>query len=356
MPANALQRASLSPDAAGRHRFAVAPMMDCTDRHYRYLARLISSRALLYTEMLTTGAVIFGDPGKLLGYHPREHPLALQLGGSDPADMARSARVGERRGYDEINMNVGCPSDRVQAGAFGVCLMKQPALVADCVKAMRDAVSLPVTVKHRIGVDDQESMDALKRFVETVAPAGCDTFIVHARKAWLKGLSPRQNREVPPLRYPAVHELKRAFPELTIVVNGGFEDIETARDQLRWVDGVMLGRAAYSNPYLLAGVDELFFGVAPKRRTRMEVLNDYMEYCASQLDRGVPLRRLTRHIVGLFQGCRGARAWRRTLSENAHRPGADLAVIERAAAMVTDDALEPNPRPGVRLRNRRNSD
>jgi len=309
-------------------------MMDCTDRHYRYLARIISRRALLYTEMVTTGAVIFGDGDRLLGFDPAEHPVALQVGGSDPADMVRSARIAEKRGFDEININVGCPSDRVQAGTFGACLMKRPGLVADCVRAMRDAADLPVTVKHRIGVDDHDSFDALKRFVETVSRAGCDTFIVHARKAWLKGLSPKQNREVPPLDYEAVHDIKRSFPELTVVINGGFDDMASARAQLEVVDGVMLGRAAYANPYLLAGVDRDFYGAAGPTPRRAEVLEAYMSYCETQLARGVPLSRLTRHIVGLFQGCRGARAWRRCLSENAHRPGARLEVIENAAARV----------------------
>lgn len=321
-----------------RHRFAVAPMMDCTDRHYRYLARRISRRVLLYTEMLTTGAVIFGDAAKLLGFHPAEHPVALQIGGSDPAAMARSARIAERRGFDEININVGCPSDRVQAGAFGACLMKRPALVADCVRAMRDAVDMPVTVKHRIGVDDQDSVGELKKFVETLADAGCDTFIVHARKAWLKGLSPRQNREVPPLQYPVVHELKRSYPELTIVINGGFQDIESAREQLQWVDGVMLGRAAYANPWVLSDVDALIYGASDAPATRSGVLEEYLDYCASQLREGVPLARLTRPIVGLFQGCRGARAWRRYLSENAHQPGAGLEVVENAASRVAASA------------------
>lgn len=321
-----------------RHRFAVAPMMDCTDRHYRYLARLISRRVLLYTEMLTTGAVIFGDAARLLGFHPAEHPVALQVGGSDPVAMARSARIAESRGFDEINVNVGCPSDRVQAGTFGACLMKRPELVADCVRAMRDAVNLPVTVKHRIGVDDQDSVDELKKFVETVAGAGCDTFIVHARKAWLKGLSPKQNREVPPLQYPVVHEIKRSFPELTIVINGGFEDIDSARRQLQWVDGVMLGRTAYANPWVLADVDAQFYGVSSAPANRSRVLGEYLEYCASQLREGVPLARLTRPLVGLFQGCRGARAWRRYLSENAHRPDAGLDVIENAASRVAASA------------------
>jgi tRNA-dihydrouridine synthase A len=311
-------------------------MMDCTDRHYRYFARLLTRRALLYTEMLTTGAVIFGDAGKLLHYDAAEHPLALQLGGSDPVEMARCARIAARWGYDEVNINVGCPSDRVQAGTFGACLMKTPERVADCVRAMRDAADLPVTVKHRIGVDRQDSPEALKHFIETVAAGGCNTFIIHARKAWLQGLSPKQNREVPPLQYPVVHDVKRAFPDLTIVINGGFDDIETAFDQLPRVDGVMLGRAAYSNPFILAGVDPRFFDTPPERATRTQVLDDYMVYCARQLEAGVPLRRLTRHIVGLFQGCRGARSWRRYLSEHAHQPGAGLEVVERAAALVSD--------------------
>ncbi len=313
-------------------------MMDCTDRHYRYLARLISRRALLYTEMLTTGAVIFGDAEKLLGFHPAEHPVVLQVGGSDPAAMARSARIAESWDYDEININVGCPSGRVQAGAFGACLMKHPELVADCVRAMRDAAALPVTVKHRIGVDEQDSFDALRRFVEVVARAGCDTFIIHARKALLRGLSPKQNRDVPPLNYRVVHDIKRAFPELTVVINGGFEDIESACEQLPGVDGVMLGRAAYANPFLLAGVDGLFYGAAARPVTRLQVLDEYMEYCAAQLRMGVPLTRLTRHIVGLFQGCRGARAWRRCLSEEARGPGAGLEVIEHAVARVAAPA------------------
>ena len=342
MHATATQaRASLH--GATRHRFSVAPMMDCTDRHFRYLARLISRQALLYTEMLTTGAVIFGDTEKLLGYHPAEHAIALQLGGSDPAEMARSARIGERLGYDEININVGCPSDRVQAGAFGACLMKRPQLVAECVKAMRDAVNVPVTVKQRIGVDHQDSAAVLQEFVDTVARAGCDTFIIHARKAWLEGLSPKQNREVPPLRYPVVHELKRAFPELTIVINGGFQDLDRAADQLRWVDGVMIGRTAYADPYVLAGVDHLFFDSDARVPTRMEVLDRYRAYCALQLERGVPLGRLVRHVVGLFQGCRGAKAWRRHLSENAHRAGAGLEVIDGAASHIR----EVDPRQDV---------
>jgi len=321
---------------AARHRFSVAPMMDCTDRHYRYLARLISSRALLYTEMLTSGAVLFGDAHKLLGYQAFERPLVLQLGGSDPAAMAASARIAAQWGYDEVNINVGCPSDRVQSGMFGACLMKQPRRVADCVKAMRDAVDMPVTVKHRIGVDDQDSQQALHEFVAAVAGAGCDAVIIHARKAWLQGLSPRQNRDVPPLDYPAVHGVKRAFPGLTVVINGGLTDLDSAAEQLQYVDGVMLGRQAYANPYLLAGVDRRFFGDTSRPRTRTGILEAYTRYAAIQLEAGVPLHRLTRHVIGLFQGCRGARAWRRYLSEHAHEKHAGLEVMERAAALVTD--------------------
>lgn len=334
MHAVADQSGTEAGHVAVRHRFAVAPMMDCTDRHFRYLVRLISRRALLYTEMLTTGAVIFGDAGKLLGFHPAEHPVVLQVGGSDPRAMARSARIAESRGFDEINVNVGCPSDRVQAGAFGACLMKSPELVADCVRSMRDAARLPVTVKHRIGVDEHDSMDALKRFVEIVARAGCDTFIVHARKAWLRGLSPKQNREVPPLSYTSVYEIKRSFPGLTIVINGGFDDLPSAHTQLQRVDGVMLGRAAFANPWLLSGVDELFYDAPSRASGRSGVLDAYMRYCESELRRGIPLPRLTRPIVGLFQGCRGARAWRRCLSENAHLPGAGIEVIDNAMARV----------------------
>jgi len=315
-------------------------MMDCTDRHYRYLARLLSRRALLYTEMLTAGAVLHGDRERLLGFHPDEHPLVLQVGGSVPAEMARAARTAEQWGYDAVNINVGCPSERVQSGAFGACLMKEPGLVADCVRAMRDAAALPVTVKHRIGVDRQDSRRALEEFVGTVAEAGCDTFIVHARNAWLRGLSPKQNREVPPLRYEVVHGLKRRFPSLTIVINGGLNDVASARAQLARVDGVMLGRAAYAAPWLLASVDAAFFAEASARPTRRQVLNDYMRYCEDRLCEGVPLPRLSRHVVGLFQGCRGARAFRRHISENAHRPGAGTDVLEQAARLVAGPEVE----------------
>lgn len=322
---------SISADA-GR-LFAVAPMMACTDRHERYLLRCISSRVLLYTEMLTTAAVLHGDRDRLLRFDVSEHPLALQLGGNDPGDMAQCARIGADWGYDEINMNVGCPSDRVQSGRFGACLMAEPGLVADCVVAMQAIVDLPITVKTRIGIDDNDSFDALCRFVEIVSAAGCDTFIVHARKAWLRGLSPRENRNVPPLRYEVVYQLKRVFPDLTFVINGGIADAETARKHLRNVDGVMVGRAVYSNPFLLAEVDRQIFGES-RVVTRRQVLAAYLEYCEKQLSAGCCLGHLARHLVGLFQGQPRARAWRRHISDNAHRPGAGIDVICDAADLV----------------------
>lgn len=321
-------------DLKRRHRFSVAPMMDCTDRHARYLLRLISRHVLLYTEMVTTGALIFGNHDRMLDYHQSEHPVVLQLGGSDPMDMARCARMGERWGYDEINMNVGCPSDRVQSGAFGVCLMKQPAKVADCIRAMQDAVSIPVTIKHRIGVDQQDSMLELERFVETIARADCKVFIIHARKAWLQGLSPKQNREIPPLKYQTVYAIKSRFPELTVIINGGFNDLESSNEQLKYVDGVMLGRAAYNNPYLLNRVDQLFFDDDAVTSTRHEVLFQYLDYCESQLVNGVRLHHLIRPAFGLFQGCRGARRWRRYLSERIYKPTANLDEVKQAAEQV----------------------
>ncbi len=310
-------------------------MMDCTDRHNRYLMRLISSRVLLYTEMLTCGAVLHGDRDRLLGFDPSEHPVALQLGGSEPAQLARCARVGADHGYDEINMNVGCPSDRVQSGRFGACLMAEPSLVADCVAAMSAAVRLPVTVKTRIGIDELDSFEALCRFVELVAQGGCTVFIIHARKAWLNGLSPRQNRSVPPLRYDVVYRLKREFPQLTIVLNGGITKLDDAAGHLERIDGVMIGREAYANPFLLAEVDRRLFGDRQPPVSRTEVLTAYTEYCSRQVAAGCRLNRLTRHIVGLFQGQPRARAWRRHLSEHAHRPCAGIEVIRHAAAHVS---------------------
>lgn len=319
-----------------KHRFCVAPMLDWTDRHERYFLRLISRHALLYTEMVTTGAIIFGNRERFLDYHAAEHPLALQLGGSDPEALQQCARIGEDFGYDEINLNIGCPSERVQNGSFGACLMAEPQLVADCVAAMCDAVRVPVTVKHRIGIDDQDSYQALAHFVETIAVAGCETFIVHARKAWLKGLSPKENREVPPLQYDAVYQLKKDFPQLNIVINGGLLDLQQAQQQLGQVDGVMLGRAIYQNPYLLAEVDGLFYDDDHDIPGPRDILEAYLPYVSEQLAQGVRLHAMTRHILGLFQGMPGAKAWRRHISEQAPRADADLQVLIDAANKVRD--------------------
>jgi tRNA-dihydrouridine synthase A len=313
---------------------SVAPMMEWTDRHCRYFLRRISRRCLLYTEMVTTGAVLHGDRGRLLAYRPDEHPLALQLGGSDPADLAECARIAESLGFDEINLNVGCPSDRVQSGRFGACLMAEPGLVARCVEAMRGAVSVPVTVKSRIAIDDQEEWPTLRGFVDTVAGAGCGRFIVHARKAWLTGLSPRENRDVPPLRYELVYRLKAERPDLAIVLNGGVTSLSEVDAHLQRVDGVMLGRAAYQNPFLLAGVDRRCFGDGAPPPDRHEIVRAMDDYVAAELAAGTPLAAMTRHMLGLFQGVPGARAWRRHLSEQAHRPGAGLAVLQAALARI----------------------
>ncbi len=291
-------------------------MMDCTDRHYRRLMRLITRHALLYSEMITTGAVIHGDRERLLGFNVEEHPVALQLGGSEPKALLTSAKIVEDYGYDEVNLNVGCPSTRVQSGQFGACLMKQPELVAECFSAMRSTFSIPVTVKTRIGVDDQDSFEHLCHFISTVAEAGCETFILHARKAWLKGLSPRENREIPPLQYDAVYRLKQQFPNLDIIINGGIKTIEDIQGHLQRVDGVMIGREAYSNPYYFSTIDSLFFRDKNDSKSRKDVVLQYLPYVASQLAKGVPLRHLTRHLIGLFQGIPGAKNWRRHLSEN----------------------------------------
>ncbi|MCP3960351.1 MAG: tRNA dihydrouridine(20/20a) synthase DusA [bacterium] len=319
---------------------SVAPMMDRTDRHYRYFLRRITRRTLLYTEMVTTGAILKGDRDRYLGFDDDEKPLALQLGGDDPAQLAECARIAEDFGYDEVNLNVGCPSDRVQQGRFGACLMAKPQRVADAVAAMRAAVRIPVTVKHRIGVDDLDHYDHMRHFVETVAEARCDRFSVHARKAWLSGLSPRENREIPPLRYEDVHRLKRELPDLTIEVNGGITTLEQAEDHLRHVDGVMIGRAAYDRPYLFAEADRRFFGDdsrPPSRRQVVEAMLPYMERWHRQ---GAPVSRVTRHMLQLFAGQPGARAWRRYLSENAPRPGSGPEVVRAALARVPDEVLD----------------
>lgn len=318
----------------GQRRLCIAPMMDWTDRHCRYFLRLISRHAYLYTEMITAGAILHGDADRALRFHPAEHPVAVQLGGSDPRELAACARIAAEYGYDEINLNVGCPSDRVQTGRFGACLMAEPALVAECVAAMAEAAPLPVTVKTRIGIDEHERYEFLSRFVATVAAAGCRTFIIHARKAWLQGLSPKENREIPPLEYGMVHRLKRDFPQLEIIINGGITDLDHAQQQLQSVDGVMLGRAAYHNPYLLSQADQRFFGAPRPPFSRHEVIERLLPYAAQELDKGARLHHITRHTLGLFQGMPGARAWRRYLSDHSHREDAGIEVIQQAAAFL----------------------
>jgi len=316
------------------HRFCVAPMMDWTDRHCRFAHRLLSKRARLYTEMLTVPAIIHGKREQLLGFDAAEHPVALQLGGSDPAGLAQAARIGEDWGYAEINLNVGCPSDRVQVGSFGACLMAEPGLVADCVAAMRATVRVPVTVKCRIGIDDQDSEADLDRFIDTVAGAGCDTFIVHARKAWLKGLSPKENREVPPLDYGRVARLKARRPELTIVLNGGIGSIGDAEAHLQVFDGVMLGRAAYHTPYILAEVDRRLFGSGGLDISRGDVLRALVPYIDRHVAQGGRPYAILRHILGLYHGQPRARAFRRLLSEQGPRATAGGDLLRAAIAVV----------------------
>jgi tRNA-dihydrouridine synthase A len=314
-----------------KHLFCVAPMMDWTDRHCRAFHRVLTKHALLYTEMITAAAIRFGKRDKLLAFSDFERPVALQLGGSDPAELALAARLGEEFGYVEINLNCGCPSERVQEGRFGACLMAEPNHVGDCVAAMRDAVKIPVTVKCRIGVDDQPESEPLDYFVDAVARAGCRTFVVHARKAWLKGLSPRANRDVPPLNYERVYRLKRDHPSLEIVINGGIRSLAEAEDHLRHVDGVMLGRAAYEQPYLLIDVDRRFFGnkdVPP--RSREDVIAEYLPYIQREIAAGARLAEISRHMLGLYHGQYGGSRFRRALSENMHRPDAAASLLERA--------------------------
>ncbi|MFZ5555986.1 MAG: tRNA dihydrouridine(20/20a) synthase DusA [Pseudomonadota bacterium] len=319
------------------HRLCTAPMMDWSDRHCRFFFRQLTRRALLYTEMVTTGALIHGDVARHLDFDPAEHPLALQLGGSEPGELAQAARLGERRGYDEINLNCGCPSERVQHGAFGACLMREPELVADCVKAMQDAATAPVTVKHRLGVDDVTDFDFVRRFVEVLAArGGCRTFIVHARNAVLKGLSPRENREVPPLRYDAVYRLKAEFPELTIVLNGGLHAWPEIDAALERVDGVMLGRAAYHDPYLLAAADRRVFGAMVDAPSRADVVRAMADYAGRETARGTPLRAIARHLLGLYHGQPRARAWRRMLSDAAALGAGRPALLLEALARVEE--------------------
>ena len=311
-------------------RLCVAPMMDWTDRHCRYFHRLLSPHARLYTEMVTSAALVRGGQLRLLEHSQQEHPVALQLGGSEPGELAQAARLGAQAGYDEINLNVGCPSDRVQSGRFGACLMREPALVGQCVQAMRAAVDVPVTVKCRIGVDDQDHYADLQRFTHTMLEAGVQVLVVHARKAWLQGLSPKENREIPPLDYARVYRLKREFPGLVVVINGGIDTVEAVQAHLAHVDGVMLGRAAYHDPFLLAQLEQSLY--AAPLPTREEVLAHLRPYVEAELKRGTALKHISRHLLGLYQGEPGARAFRRTLSEGAHLPGADWALLEQAAA------------------------
>jgi tRNA-dihydrouridine synthase A len=323
------------------YRFSVAPMMDWTDRHCRVFHRLMTRRARLYTEMLTTGAVIHGDRRRLLGFDSSEHPVALQLGGSDPRDLATAARIGEDFGYDEINLNVGCPSDRVKDGRFGACLMAEPALVADGVAAMKHAVRVPVTVKCRIGIDDQDPEAALDVLARGVIAAGADALVVHARKAWLNGLSPKENRDIPPLDYERVYRLKAAFPDVPIIINGGIAGLAEARAHLAHVDGVMLGRAAYHEPWRLLRADPELFGEASPHATMKEVFEAMMPYIARELADGTRLHAMTRHFVGAFHGVPGARAFRRHLAEHGVRPGAGANVLRDAIALVENRAAAP---------------
>ncbi len=320
-------------------RFTLAPMMEWSTSDCRTFWRMLTRKAVLYTEMVTTGALIHGDRSRFLDYNAAEHPLALQLGGSDPKALAECARIAQDWGYDEVNLNCGCPSDRVQNGKIGACLMAEPELVAECIASMQNAVKIPVTVKHRIGIDDMEDYAGLVNFVSTIAATGCDTFIVHARKAWLKGLSPKENREIPPLQYDKVVQLKRDFPRLNIIINGGITTLDQTQALLEELDGVMIGREAYSNPYLLAEVDQRIYGDKRPVISRAEVMEQVFAYCEEQLARGARLNHITRHILGLYQGQPGARSFRRVISEQAHKPGAGIEVLKRALAALNEVPL-----------------
>jgi tRNA-dihydrouridine synthase A len=325
---------SLAAAFSPNRRLSVAPMLDWTDRDFRYLLRLISKHTLLYTEMVTTGALIHGNRERFLAHDVLEYPLALQLGGSDPKDLATCAKMGEQAGYSEINLNVGCPSDRVQSGSFGACLMAEPKLVAEGVAAMRETVDIPVTVKTRLGIDEHETYQFLTDFIEPVAEAGCEIFILHARNAWLKGLSPKENRDVPPLKYDFVYQAKQDYPDLHIDINGGIHSLEDAKQHLEKVDGVMMGRAIYNDPYLLAEADKLLFGDDHPVPTRHQVIEQMLPYIKQRMAEGRPVKSITRHMLGMFQGQQGARAWRRHISENAHVKGAGIEVLVEALQKV----------------------
>lgn len=321
--------------SAYSRRLSVAPMMDWTDRHDRYFLRLFSRHTLLYTEMVTTGAIIHGDREHLLGFDNSEHPIALQLGGSTPKDLAECCRIAEDWGYDEVNLNVGCPSDRVQNGAFGACLMAKPELVARCLNTMQQAISIPVTVKHRIGIDDLDSYEELHRFIDIVSRAGCHTFIVHARKAILQGLSPKQNRDIPPLKYDWVYRIKREFPALEIIINGGIKTLAQTQAHLEQVDGVMIGREAYHNPYILAEADALLFDDHYDMPNRHDILQRFIPYIEQEMAKGVRLTHMSKHVLGLFHAQPGGRKFRQFISENAYKPDATAKILENAAQLVT---------------------
>jgi tRNA-dihydrouridine synthase A len=332
-----LYHAQMDLRASNAWRLCVAPMMDLTDRHCRYFHRLLSPHARLYTEMVTAAALVRGQRAHLLEHHASEQPVALQLGGADPLELAEAARHGAAAGYDEINLNIGCPSDRVQSGRFGACLMREPELVADCVRAMREAVAVPVTVKCRIGVDDQDDDADLFAFAKCMLDAGVRILIVHARKAWLQGLSPKENRAVPPLNYPRVYRLRQEFPELTVVLNGGIDGLPAVRDHLRQVDGAMLGRLAYHDPYALARIDSALFGSPPP--TREDVLRQLASYAEAERTRGVRLASITRHVLGLYHGEPGGKAFRRILSERGRAADADWEVVEAALRGLDETSL-----------------
>lgn len=316
------------------HRLSVAPMLDWTDQDFRYLCRLISKHSLIYTEMVTTGALLHGDSQRFLAHHHDEYPLALQLGGSDPEALAACATLGEQAGYQEINLNVGCPSDRVQNGRFGACLMAEPRLVAECVVAMKHAVAIPITVKTRLGIDQHDNYEFLQAFVDAIYQAGVDALILHARKAWLKGLSPKENRDIPPLEYAKVYQIKQEFADLHLDINGGIHTLEEAEEHLQQVDGVMMGRALYHQPYLLAEADKRIFNDDRSIPIQHEIVELMLPYIEMRMQQGRPLKSITRHMLGLFQGLPGARRWRRHLSENAHLPGAGIEVVRDALKLI----------------------
>ncbi|NOJ01612.1 tRNA dihydrouridine(20/20a) synthase DusA [Vibrio kanaloae] len=327
----------MKPDNTSKYaanRLSVAPMLDWTDRHCRYFHRLLSQQTLLYTEMVTTGAILHGK-GDFLEYNKQEHPLALQLGGSNPVDLAACAKLAGDRGYDEVNLNVGCPSDRVQNGRFGACLMAEPELVADCVSAMKEVTDIPITVKTRIGIDDQDSYEFLTKFVSTVSEkGGCEQFTIHARKAWLSGLSPKENREIPPLDYDRAYQIKKDFSDLVIAVNGGITTLEQTKEHLQHLDGVMIGREAYHSPFILAEVDQQIFGLDTPIKKRSQVVEEMYPYIERELSNGASLGHISRHMLGLFQSMPGARQWRRYISENAHKKGAGIEVMQTALAKI----------------------